>query len=251
MKRATSSEPGFTLIEMLVAITLLAVMAVIGWRALDTMMRTRERLVSHDARLDAYKVLFGQFQSDCEHLASATLLRASPVEMGAGLLLLVRDRREAGLPAMWQVVAYRLDGGSVLRLAAAPASDRSTIQSDLVRLRQPGAGAMQVMRLVDDADALTARTWVEPGGWQVDTGGVRKALFAAEQTAAALNQAVNATANAAANSGASTPTASTGTADSGTVLPDVAVRAIELDLLARMGQGDTPREYRKVCMTGL
>ena len=148
MKRATSSERGFTLIEMLVAITLLAVMAVIGWRGLDAMTRTRERLLNHDTRLDAYKVLFGQFQSDCEHLANATLLRGSPVEMGKGLVLMVRDRRDAGLPAMWQVVAYRLDGSTVVRLAGAPSDNRTAIQSDLVRLRHPGTTGQQAMRVV-------------------------------------------------------------------------------------------------------
>ena len=36
---------GFTLLELLVAITLLAILAVIAWRGLDSMTRTHEALV--------------------------------------------------------------------------------------------------------------------------------------------------------------------------------------------------------------
>ncbi|QQX84214.1 prepilin-type N-terminal cleavage/methylation domain-containing protein [Cupriavidus necator] len=234
MKPATCSERrrprrpgGFTLLEMLVAITLLAVMAVIGWRALDSMTRSRERLTDHDARLDALKVLYGQLQADCEHLANPTLLQASPVEIGQNRLLLVRDRRDEGQPPTWQALSYQLDGNTLVRVAAPPVNSRAGLQSALLALRQGGGNTAQVRRVLADVDGMSMRAWVEPAGWQADSGRIRNVLFAG---------------NAASTVAASAP---------GAALPNTAVRAVELTIFARMGDGDAPRQFQKICMTGL
>ncbi|MDT6962096.1 prepilin-type N-terminal cleavage/methylation domain-containing protein [Cupriavidus sp. SZY C1] len=237
-RRLRRARPrGFTLLEMLVAITLLAVMAVIGWRALDSLTRTRERLIDHDARLDALKVLYGQFQSDCEHLAQPAQLQASPVEIAPNQLLMVRDRRDEGQPPTWQVVAYRLDGNTVVRVASRAAISRNDVQSALLALRQAGSTGVQVRPLLGQADQLSARAWVEPVGWVVDSNRVRTALVQGNAAASAAAAAAQAT-------GASDAQAST-------FSDAVSLRAVELTVLARMGDGDTPRQFQKVCMTGM
>lgn len=247
MKPATSSERriqaggqrGFTLLEMLVAITLLAVMAVIGWRALDSLTRSRERLTDHDARLDALKVLYGQFQTDCEHLAQPAQLQASPVEIGANQLLLVRDRRDEGQPPAWQVVAYRLDGNTVVRAASRAAYSRNDVQGALMALRQPGSAGVQIRPLLRDADQLSARAFVDPVGWQIDTGRVRTALMQGSAVANAAEAAAAATGASEAQTGI------------GTISNSVAVRAVELNVFARMGDGDATRQFQRICMTGM
>ena len=234
-QRGPRGSRGFTLLEMLVAITLLAVMAVIGWRALDSLTRSRERLTDHDARLDALKVLYGQFQTDCEHLAQPAQLQASPVEFGTNQLLMVRDRRDEGQPPAWQVVAYRLDGNTVVRVASRAAGSRSDVQNALVTLRQPGNTGQQLRPLLANADQLSARAWVEPVGWLIDTGRVRTALMQGSAAASAA-QAVG---------------ASDAQAGLGNISTSVAVRAVELTVFARMGDGDATRQFQKICMTGL
>lgn len=228
-------QRGFTLLEMLVAITLLAVMAVIGWRALDSLTRSRERLTDHDARLDALKVMYGQFQSDCEHLAQPAQLQASPVEIAPNLLLMVRDRRDEGQPPSWQVVAYRMDGNTVVRVASRPAISRNDVQSALLALRQPGSAGLQMRPLLGQADQLSARAWVEPVGWLIDSGRVRTALMQGSAAASAA-QAIG---------------ASDAQAGLGNISTSVAVRAVELTVFARMGDGDATRQFQRICMTGM
>jgi len=240
MKRATCSDRGrgFTLLEMLVAITLLAVMAVIGWRALDSMTRTRERLVDHDTRLDALRVLYGQFQSDCEHLALPALLQASPVEIAQNQILMVRDRRDAGMPPSWQVVTYRIDGDTVVRAASRQAMTRNDVQNAIQTLRQTGGTGgtgVQLRPLLDNADRLSARVWVEPAGWLTDTARVRAAIQQGSAAAAVGGSDAQATLGNVSNN----------------VSNSAAIRAVELTVFARMGDGDAPRQFQKICMTGL
>src|SRR3546814_4811983 len=44
MRRARSAQQGFTLIEVLVALALMALLSLISWRALDSVERSSERL---------------------------------------------------------------------------------------------------------------------------------------------------------------------------------------------------------------
>lgn len=211
--------------EMLVAITLLAVMAVMAWQGLDAMTRGRERLAEHDRRLEGLKLLYGQFQADCENLAQPEALRSSPVELAPGQLLLVRDRRGADTPGAWQVVAYRIENGMVVRSATPPLGSRGEVQSALIALRQPGAAAV-THALVADAEALSARAWLEPGGWRIDTGSIIAALrFAAAASAVAASNAQIG-------------------------VQPAALRGLELVVLAGMGDGGAPRRFEKLCMTG-
>ncbi|HEY0587408.1 MAG TPA: prepilin-type N-terminal cleavage/methylation domain-containing protein, partial [Pseudoduganella sp.] len=66
---------GFTLIELLVAITVLAIVAVLGWRGLDGIVRSREQLTLNMEQTRGTQLTFAQMQSDLEQIADKPLLR--------------------------------------------------------------------------------------------------------------------------------------------------------------------------------
>jgi general secretion pathway protein J len=63
---------GFTLIELLVAISILAIVAVLGWRGLDGIVRARIALTEQMEVTRGMQLAFAQMQSDCEHWPSPT-----------------------------------------------------------------------------------------------------------------------------------------------------------------------------------
>ena len=71
MARRNHCAAGFTLIELLVAIGILAMVAVLGWRGLESIMRSREVLTSQLEQARGMQRAFAQMQSDCDHLAGA------------------------------------------------------------------------------------------------------------------------------------------------------------------------------------
>jgi general secretion pathway protein J len=110
------TERGFTLVELLVAIGILAMVAVLGWRGLDGIVRARVALTDQMEMTRGMQLAFAQMQSDCEHAADATLLGRRPfLEQADNRLTLVRTVFNENEPARLQVIAYRLVNGQLIR----------------------------------------------------------------------------------------------------------------------------------------
>lgn len=231
---------GFTLLELLVAITLLAILAVIAWRGLDSMTRTREALALRDERIEALKTAYAQFDADCTQLADPNTLSRSPIEVDANRVLMVRDRRDDGQPPAWQVVLYRIIDGRLERLQSPPITNRADLRGALDNLRQGGSGGAARYLLATNVDSISARAWIEPGGWMDNSGTVSAALFPAGSNTTTLTGLPS----------ASTPAASANN-NTGVVVPAASVRAVELAMLVRMTPQGTPQRFTRICMTGL
>lgn len=124
MARPHSPAAGFTLIELLVAIGILAMVAVLGWRGLDSIVRSREVLNAQLDQSRGMQLTFAQMQSDCDHLAGAGAASGIPNTLLNGRanlsaeqdrLILVRLAASELEPQQLQVVTYRLLGGVLTR----------------------------------------------------------------------------------------------------------------------------------------
>ena len=65
---------GFTLLELLVAISVLSVVSVIAWRGLDSLVATRERLEPEVDETRAMLVAFGQMERDLSQVVNPDFL---------------------------------------------------------------------------------------------------------------------------------------------------------------------------------
>ena len=107
---------GFTLIELLVAISILAMVAVLGWRGLDGIVRARVALTDQMEMTRGMQLAFAQLQSDCEHAVDTTLMGRRPYLLQAeNRVTLVRTVFNENEPARLQVISYRLTDGRLTR----------------------------------------------------------------------------------------------------------------------------------------
>jgi general secretion pathway protein J len=155
----TNVTRGFTLIEVLVAITILAIIAVMGWRGLDSIIRARGTLNSELEQSRGAQISFAQLENDCAHLASVTLLpNRERVRAFQQQLVLIRTVYDDHQPSRLQVVAYRMQEGVFSRRESRATRDLHEIEAYWQNAIS-GSDAMPIVPLQTDVISFEMRTW--------------------------------------------------------------------------------------------
>ena len=158
---------GFTLIEMLVALAVMALLAIMSWRGLDAMLRARQVTADHHAALQSLQGGLAQWQIDLDALVETPYVNA--VEWDGRVLRILRRSPVGGAESL-QVVAWAL--GS--------AGDSSPSGEGATWLR------WQSSRLQTRADLLGA--WADAAAWggRAEVGGGEQVVAVAPVEALSL-----------------------------------------------------------------
>jgi len=155
---------GFTLLELLVAITILAVVAVLSWRGLSSLTATRERLQPQNEIVRAVLAGFGQMERDFAQAPGNVRLFALPGQAvrvlaidGRTSLAILRlaDSPDGSRATATQTVIYRVVNGTLER------------QSTPAQRYYQGEAAVTMNRvaLVPQVDEMQVRVWRNTVGW--------------------------------------------------------------------------------------
>ena len=112
-------DQGFALIEVLVAMTIMALVGLMAWRGMDALILGRE-VIDGRANQDAvYTQLVNQFERDCQFILRADVLGSNPLSAGAKNIWWIRqwhvDNRDA-----WMIVGYGITPAGLQRWTSAP-----------------------------------------------------------------------------------------------------------------------------------
>ncbi len=168
MKPAARSERlprgvrGFTLIEMMIAITILAVVAILSWRGLDQVMRGRDKVAGAMEDERVFAQMFDQMRTDARRAATDDEVGEPAIRVAGDTLQIVRDLDPPGAAPRLQVVRYRISGGRVVRYASPPLGTIGDLRSALHGDSTEGWSSVPLMRGVG---AITARLYVPRVGW--------------------------------------------------------------------------------------
>lgn len=169
--RSNSKQRGLTLVELLVAISVLAFVAVLGWRGLDSIVRARIALTSDLAQTRGMQLTFAQLQNDCAHLASPSALPDRiPLAIDQGQLTLVRTVYADNQPSRLQVISYRVYDGLLTRRESPPTRDYRELDT-FWQNAVNGTFTSQPVVLQSDVADMTMRLWIN-GGWRTKTDAV-------------------------------------------------------------------------------
>ena len=158
---------GFTLVEMLVAISLLGVMGVVSWRGLDYVSRSIERIDRESEEVGRVLRVLSQMERDLAQrlpdavLAAPAAARELPASVEISLagervaLEILRLAPATGGATQAQRVVYRIVDGVLQRAASPPGSAWPPV---------PAGDAVELLR----AERLAVRIfaagfWSEPG----------------------------------------------------------------------------------------
>ena len=138
--------PGFTLVEVLVALFVMSLLAVLSWQGVDAMVRTRD---ASQRRLEAtlrLGTVLSQWQQD---LASLQETAAVPALRCDGASLQLTRRTPDGM----QLVVWSLRSGRWLRWAAPPVATRRELQEHWLRSQQLLGNEPSQLRLLDGVES--------------------------------------------------------------------------------------------------
>jgi general secretion pathway protein J len=155
---------GFTLVELLVAIWIMSVVAVIAWRGLSALVATRDRLGPEADEVRAMLTGFGQMERDLAHAANPTLasLPVPPVSVtvidGQPALQILRmsEPQPDGASAVQQVTYAVVDGALARRCSPPERSVQAALGS-----------TPSTVRLLGPVTSMQVRVWHANEGWVV------------------------------------------------------------------------------------
>lgn len=153
---------GFTLIELLVAITILAFVAVLGWRGLDGIIRSRDALTTEMAYTRGLQLAFAQLQSDLSSLANSSYLNRRPmIAAENNRITLVRMAMLENEPTRLLVVSYRVrDDGVLVRRESNATRDLRELDT-LWQAALSDTGTSASVALQSGVQAMTMRYWAD------------------------------------------------------------------------------------------
>ncbi|HEX5343540.1 MAG TPA: prepilin-type N-terminal cleavage/methylation domain-containing protein [Duganella sp.] len=176
----TTRARGFTLIELLLAISILAVIAVLGWRGLDSIVRSRETLTAGMDQTRGLQLAFAQMQSDCENIADSTLLRNRAfLQAEDDRITLVRLVMAENQPTRLQVVSYRVRDGVLTRRESLATRELTQLDSLWQAALGDTDSSMAAVALQSGVQGMAMRFWIPgsgttsataAGGWRPATG---------------------------------------------------------------------------------
>jgi general secretion pathway protein J len=133
---------GFTLVEVLVALMVMAVMAAMAWQGIDGIARARASSESQVDRLLRLNSVLSQWEHD---LASIQESQVVPALVFDGSTLRLTRRTDAGL----QVVAWSLRDDAMVRWAAPAATSARELQDHWLRSLQLTGADVGQLRAID------------------------------------------------------------------------------------------------------
>lgn len=167
---------GLTLIELLVAISILGLVAVLGWRGLDGIVRARIAINNEVEQTRGMQLTFAQMQSDCAHFAVSTSLRNRvTLDVSPGRITLIRTVFSDNQPSRLQVVAYRLGGGVLTRQESAATRNLEVLDT-YWQAAENDTDTSPAVVLLSEVENMTMRLWFnDNSGWRTSVSQVKPA----------------------------------------------------------------------------
>ncbi len=191
--RHSPGQRGLTLIELLVAIGVLAFIAVMAWRGLDSLTRTRESLNHELEQARSLQLTLAQWQIDCANAVDADLLDGhAPLLIENSQFVLTRRVQMEAQPSALQIVTWRLNQGVLSRSALPPTRDLTPLEAGW---QQALNGTQPAVNLLTGVTGLSFRVWASDGrgwrAWETGTQGlVSHGALANSQTGTTSTQLV-------------------------------------------------------------
>jgi general secretion pathway protein J len=149
---------GFTLVEVLVALAIMAVLAAMSWQGIDAMIRAKAINQENMERTLRLATVLGQWEQDLLQVHEQP--GTPPLRFDGSSLRLVR-RTPEGV----QVVVWALRDGLLQRWMSPSVTDATQLQDHWLRSQQLLGNEAQQLRVLDKVASMQLYFWRNTGPW--------------------------------------------------------------------------------------
>jgi general secretion pathway protein J len=179
MKATMQARRGFTLVEVLVALMIMAVLSTMAWQGIDGIVRARDISREQLDRTLRLNTVLAQWEQDLQSLQPTPL--TPPLSFDGATLRIVRQA-----PGGLQVVAWTLQGTKWRRWAGPVVTRVGDLRQSLERSRNLLGDEAGLLQLLDGVSSVhlefhRLNAWTNPQSTGADIGGVRLVLSLGEQ----------------------------------------------------------------------
>ena len=116
-------EAGFTLIEVMVALVVIAIVGLMAWRGMDAMIRGQESIESRAKQDALYFQVVRQFERDCQEIILSSNLDIPVYAAGQKNIWWLRRYEEAN-QINWAIVGYGISENGLRRWISRPLTNK-------------------------------------------------------------------------------------------------------------------------------
>jgi len=156
--RAARAARGFTLVEVLVALFILAILSGMAFRGVDAIVRAKDRALAESDRTLKVNTGMAQFEYDTQQMVNTQVV--DPIGFDGATLRITR-RTPDGL----QLVLWTLQEGRWQRWASPPMTRISQMQEAWLRSQQWNSISANAVTVLDHVDGFQVYTYCLGGGW--------------------------------------------------------------------------------------
>ncbi|MHC8316577.1 type II secretion system protein GspJ [Pseudomonas sp. LB3P31] len=143
-----NKQKGFTLLELVIAMAIFALLGLASWKLFDSVLRVQQGTAAHERELRSLQRAMAVIERDVLHVTEQpVLLKQTVLQLQRSNWRNPLDQPRSGR----QMLTYRLDNGVLWRESQAE-----------------GAQSVQRQRLLDDVRQLRWRVFDSQSGWSRD-----------------------------------------------------------------------------------
>lgn len=137
---------GFSLIEMMIALVIMSMLGLMGWRGLDGLIRGKERIEGYSNEQRDLHYALTVLNRDCNAMMSGENFNAPPVAIGKSTTWWIRNAGANNIPA-WQLVGYTAGAEGLERMISPPFNSRdAALEAWQELLKAPDKGYIKAER---------------------------------------------------------------------------------------------------------
>ncbi len=134
------SNQGFTLIEVMIALIIMAIIGIMTWRGLDGSLRSKEVIEQHIEEHKAIQTLINNWQNDCKGLTNGLNSEIPNFVKGNKSFWLIKHISSINAQG-WQIIAYTLTDKKLQRLQSVIFPTKAELETLwLSALKEPDLG---------------------------------------------------------------------------------------------------------------